>query len=109
MASSIKIAVAGANGQKGRAVIPLLVADPAFTHVGSFRRAGNTGSKFVEHATAIEAADVILDFSTASAATELAELCAETGKPALVIGATGFRPEEISRIGRAAQRIPIVR
>lgn len=109
MTSRIKIAVAGAQGHMGLAVISILAADPDFTHVGSFGRSGSKNDGFIDRATAIEAADVILDFSTASAAAELAELCAENGGPALVIGATGFEPEEATRIGVAARKIPIVR
>lgn len=109
MTSRIKIAVAGAQGHMGRAVISILAADQGFTHVGSFGRSGSKSDGLIDRATAIETADVILDFSTASAAAELAELCAEKGGPALVIGATGFDPEEVARIGEAARRVPIVR
>lgn len=109
MTSRVKIAVAGAEGHMGRAVISILATDPAFAHVGSFGRTSSKGDGFIDRATALEAADVILDFSTASAATELADLCAEKGGPALVIGTTGFEPEEVARIGEAARRVPIVR
>lgn len=90
MTLRIKIAVAGARGHMGHAVIPILAADPAFTYVGSFGRAGSKGDGLIDRVAAIKAADVILDFSTASAAVELAELGAENGGPALVIGATGL-------------------
>ena len=109
MTSSIKIAVAGAHGHMGRAVISILAVDPAFAHVGSFGRTGSKGDGLIDRAAALEGADVILDFSTASAATGLAELCAEKGGPALVIGTTGFEPEEVARISEAARRVPIVR
>ena len=109
MTSPIKIAVAGARGHMGRAVISLLATDRAFLHVGSVGRSGSIGDGLIDRAAAIEAADVILDFSTGSAAVELAELCAEKGGAALVIGATGFEPEEVARIGEAAREVPIVR
>ncbi|WP_375785901.1 4-hydroxy-tetrahydrodipicolinate reductase [Bradyrhizobium sp. Pha-3] len=109
MTSRIKIAVAGAQGHMGRAVISILAVDPDFTHIGSFGRIGSTGDGLIDRSAAIEAADVILDFSTGSAAAELAGLCAAKGGPALVIGATGFEAKEVARIGEAARRIPIVR
>ena len=110
MSSPVKIAVSGAQGRMGRAIISALAGDPAFLHVGSFGRQGRSdGDGLVDRSVAIETADVILDFSTASAAAELAELCAVRPGPALVIGATGFEPEELAAISKAAQRIAIVR
>lgn len=109
MTSHIKIAVAGAQGQMGRAVIALLATDPAFMLVGSVGRADDEGTGLIDRSTAIKTADVIVDFSTASAAVNLAELCAENGGPTLVIGATGFEPEEVARIEKAARKIAILR
>ncbi len=109
MTSRIKIAVAGVHGHMGRAIVSALAAEPSFVFAGGFGRAGNAGDGLIDCATAIEAADVILDFSTGSAASELAGLCAERGGPALVIGATGFEPNEITRISEAARRLPIIR
>jgi len=109
LTSRIKIAVSGAQGHMGRAVISILANDSAFSHVGSFGRTSIKGDGFVDRLAAISAADVILDFSTADAATELAELCAKKGGPALVIGATGFDPEEVRRITKASSTVPIVR
>ncbi len=103
----VKIAVSGARGHMGRAILAALADDPAFTHVCSIGRTGGDG--LVDRLVAIEAADVILDFSTASAAAELAELCAERNGPALVIGATGFETDELERINGAARKVAIVR
>ncbi|NEH96747.1 4-hydroxy-tetrahydrodipicolinate reductase [Rhizobium leguminosarum] len=109
MTSPIKIAVAGANGRMGRAILPLLAADPDFALVGGIGREGSAGAGLIDRSTAIKAADVILDFTTGGAAAELAGLCASAGGPALVIGATGFEPDELERIAEAARRIPILR
>ena len=38
--------------------------------------------------------DVVIDFSTADASLALAQAAAERGGPALVIGSTGFTPEQ---------------
>ncbi|OWV77147.1 4-hydroxy-tetrahydrodipicolinate reductase [Rhizobium sp. R339] len=93
----------------GRAILPLLQADPAFAFIGGIGRPGASGEGLIDHAGAIAAADVILDFTTGSAAAELAGLCAASGGPALVIGATGFEPDELERIAEAARSIPILR
>ncbi|TBD05368.1 4-hydroxy-tetrahydrodipicolinate reductase [Rhizobium beringeri] len=107
--SPIKIAVAGANGRMGRAILPLLAADPDFAFVGGIGREGSMGAGLINRSAAIKAAAVILDFTTGSAAAELAGLCASAGGPALVIGATGFEPDELERIAEAARAIPILR
>jgi 4-hydroxy-tetrahydrodipicolinate reductase len=53
--------------------------------------------------------DVVIDFSTAEASMALAELAAERGGPALVIGSTGFTAEQDARILKAAEKVAIVR
>ncbi|OHV24998.1 4-hydroxy-tetrahydrodipicolinate reductase [Rhizobium sp. RMa-01] len=109
MTSPIRIAVAGANGRMGRAILPLLAADPVFAVVGGIGRPGSIGEGLIERSAAIATADVILDFTTGRAAAELAGLCASAGGPALVIGATGFESDELERISEAARTIPILR
>lgn len=110
MKAPIRIAVAGLRGRMGRALAELLAREPdGIVFVGGFGRDGATGDGLIDRRTAIETADVVLDFTTGSAAADLAELCAARGGPALVIGATGFEPDEIARIDAAARRIPIVR
>lgn len=109
MTPPIKIAVAGVRGHMGRAILPALAGDPAFALVGGFGRVDSAGDGLIDRSAAIEAADVILDFTTGSAAAELAGLCAARGGPAVVIGATGFEQDELTRISEAARKIPIVR
>jgi 4-hydroxy-tetrahydrodipicolinate reductase len=53
--------------------------------------------------------DVVIDFTTPEASVALAELAAERGGPALVIGSTGFNPEQDARILKAAEKVAIVR
>jgi 4-hydroxy-tetrahydrodipicolinate reductase len=52
--------------------------------------------------------DVVIDFSTADASAALAARAAEAGRPALVIGSTGFDASQRAAIERAAEHIPIV-
>lgn len=53
--------------------------------------------------------DVVIDFSTAEASVALAKQCAGRGGPALVIGSTGFSPEQEAEIVAASEKIAIVR
>jgi 4-hydroxy-tetrahydrodipicolinate reductase len=109
MTLPLKIAVGGALGQMGRAVVEAVAADPAFTLVGRFGRPGVEREGLVGAETAIEAADVVLDFTTGTASAALAETCAARDGPALVIGSTGFEPIDLARIAEAARKVPIVR
>jgi 4-hydroxy-tetrahydrodipicolinate reductase len=53
--------------------------------------------------------DVVIDFSTPEASVALAKACVERGGPALVIGSTGFTPEQDAEIEAAARSLAIVR
>ena len=68
MTHPIKIAVAGIHGRMGRAIVAGLEAEADFVFAGGFGRAGSTGGGVIDRSAAIEIADVILDFSTGSAA-----------------------------------------
>lgn len=103
----INIAIAGERGHMGRAVAEAVTADPALTLVCRFGRPSGDGEYTVP--AAAETADVIVDFTTATASVALAEACATRGGPALIIGSTGFEPDELERIAEAARRIAIVR
>jgi 4-hydroxy-tetrahydrodipicolinate reductase len=52
--------------------------------------------------------DVVIDFTAPDASTSLAERCADQGRPALVIGTTGFSTEQLVQIEAASKRVPIV-
>jgi 4-hydroxy-tetrahydrodipicolinate reductase len=109
LTSPYNIVVAGGRGHMGQAVVSALKDDPAFRHVGNLARHGSAGDGVIDLATALDVADVIIDFTTGEAATALTEACAARGGPALVIGATGFTPQELGRFKDAARRIAIVR
>lgn len=53
--------------------------------------------------------DVVIDFSTAEASVALAQAAAERGGPALVIGSTGFTPEQEAQLEKAGETIAIVK
>ncbi|MCK5909179.1 MAG: 4-hydroxy-tetrahydrodipicolinate reductase [Caulobacter sp.] len=63
---------------------------------------------------ALAAADAVIDFTLPEASAQLAEAAAARAvhhahAPALVIGSTGFSPEQLARIEAAAEKVVIVR
>lgn len=92
--------ISGARGRMGRAVSQVLDAREDVVVAARFDR-GETPD--------LSLCDVVIDFSTAEASVELAQGCAARGGPALVIGSTGFSPEQEAAIEQAAEHIAIVR
>jgi len=106
---TVNIAVAGALGRMGQAIIATAQAADGVAVAARFDRPGATGEGLIDREAAIMAADVVIDFTTGSASADLAEACASCNGPALVIGSTGFTDDELARIAAAATRIPILR
>lgn len=94
----------------GRAVAEAARARDGVELVAGFDRPGAPGGEWlglVDREAALDQAEVVIDFTTADASTELAELCASRGGPALVIGSTGMTPRQEDAIRSAAGRVPI--
>ena len=110
----LRIGIAGALGRMGRAVSEALASRPGVAVVAGCdapERVGDTAGamKLVPPADVIAASDVIIDFSNARASADLAASAAAAGRPALVIGSTGWtEPEELA-LWSAAKQVPIVR
>ncbi|OYU68646.1 MAG: 4-hydroxy-tetrahydrodipicolinate reductase [Alphaproteobacteria bacterium PA2] len=109
MTLPVKIALAGALGRMGLALEAALLDRPDLVIVGKFDRPGATGPGLTTAEEALVMADVVIDFTTAEASTQLAEGLAARGGPAMVIGATGFTEAQAGRIAAAARSLPIVR
>ena len=109
MTPPIRIAVSGALGRMGLAVAEAVEASPDLVLAGRFDRPDAVDQILTDRASALEGADVVVDFSTPSASVALAGEAATHGRPALVIGSTGFSAGEIDALAEAALRIPIVR
>ncbi|MCA6238203.1 MAG: 4-hydroxy-tetrahydrodipicolinate reductase, partial [Phenylobacterium sp.] len=109
MTPPIRIAVAGALGRMGLVVAEAVEAAPDLVLAGRFDRPDAVDSILSDRASALEGADVVVDFSTPAASVALAGEAAARGGPALVIGSTGFSAGEIDALAEAALRIPIVR
>lgn len=109
MSAPLRIAVAGALGRMGQAMVSAVAASDRLELVARCDRPDAAGEGLVDLETALAAAQVMIDFSTPAAATILAETAAARGGPALVIGPTGFSDAELARIDAAAAGVPIVR
>ena len=92
--------ISGARGRMGRAVDQVLDERDDVMVAVRFDW-GET--------TDLSLCDVVIDFSTTEASVALAQLAAERGGPALVIGSTGFTPEQDEQILKAAEKVAIVR
>jgi len=103
----VKLAIAGAGGRMGRALIEAAAADRDLSVVCALdiAAAGQQvgGLKIVADPAAVAQADVVLDFTRPEGTLALLKHAR-----AMVIGTTGFTEEDKDRIAQAAQRIPIV-
>lgn len=122
--SPTRIAVAGAAGRMGRALIAEVARTPNSAIAGVFERQGHPdlgrsvgalmdidapGPILVEGPVAgLESAEVLIDFTMPRATVEHAAIAAARGI-ALVIGTTGFSAEEEKAIAVAAEDVPIVK
>lgn len=121
--SMLKIAITGATGRMGRALIQAILAAPELSlaaalvregspHVGEdagllagVAPAGLAASS--DQAAALAAADVLVDFSLPALTGPLAAACAAAGVP-LVTGTTGLDAAGQAALRDAAGRIPVL-
>ncbi|CAN5453390.1 4-hydroxy-tetrahydrodipicolinate reductase [soil metagenome] len=106
---SVNIALAGALGRMGLAVARTLDGRRDAVVAARFERPGVEGEGMVARDAALASADVVIDFTVPEASAALAEACAAKGGPAMVIGSTGFTPEQTARIEAAATQVAIVK
>lgn len=115
MSEPVRIAVAGALGRMGRAIIDAALSAEDLRVVGAADRPGATpnaglGLKLAQDAREAAAdADVLIDFSTASAAAATVGALAERPGLSFVIGATGFTDAEEAMLRAAARTAAIVK
>lgn len=122
---TLSIAIAGAAGRMGRALIRAASADARFAIVGGTERGEGqflgadlgalagiaplfmTTSDAADHAA--EKADVWIDFTTPDATLAALEALKRTTARAAIIGTTGLDAGQEARIAAHAERIAIVR
>jgi 4-hydroxy-tetrahydrodipicolinate reductase len=111
---TLRLGVAGALGRMGQAVLAVAAVEAGVAVTATLDQPGSVGEHSGEQTLvgadeALAACDVVIDFSTAAAAAELARKAAARGAPALVIGATGSDAADEAMIASAAKSIAIVR
>jgi 4-hydroxy-tetrahydrodipicolinate reductase len=112
-AAPLRIGIAGALGRMGRAVAATLAGRDDVALTAAFDRPGTEGQALdgltLGGPAAAVDCDVVLDFTNGEASAALAETLAANGRPAMVIGSTGWTEPDDLKIWAAAKRVPIVR
>jgi 4-hydroxy-tetrahydrodipicolinate reductase len=111
----VKLAVTGAGGRMGAALIEAIQADEALELAAALDAPGSPvlgrelgGVRVISDVPgAVSASDVLIDFTRPEGTMRHLEACLKHGK-ALVIGTTGFSAAQMKTIGEAGKRIPIV-
>jgi 4-hydroxy-tetrahydrodipicolinate reductase len=111
----MKVAIAGAGGKMGRALIEAVQADASLTLGAALDAPGSPalGTQIgnvtvgTDIRAAVSAVDLLIDFTRPEGTLAHVEACAAAGK-SMVIGTTGFSSAQLERITDAARRIPIV-
>ena len=111
----MKVAVAGAGGRMGRALIEAIDGDRGLTLAAALDVAGSpsigqevAGVKVTSDISkAVSAADVLVDFTRPEGTIKHLDACLKQAR-AMVIGTTGFSDSEKKKLSEGAKRIPIV-
>jgi 4-hydroxy-tetrahydrodipicolinate reductase len=109
---TLSIAIAGATGRMGQALVAAAEADKRFRIVGATERVGVTAPGIPtapDAAIACAQAQIWIDFTTPTATLAALGALGATPVRAAIVGTTGFTAEQNSEIVAAARRIAIVR
>jgi 4-hydroxy-tetrahydrodipicolinate reductase len=93
----------------GRAVAAAVQAREGVVLVGGFGRADGPQDGLISIERALAESDAIVDFTSGSVSAGLAEAAAARGGPALVIGSTGFSPQDEAAVVRAAGEVAVLK
>jgi 4-hydroxy-tetrahydrodipicolinate reductase len=118
--SSLSVAIHGATGRMGARLIHLIQDDPTLVLAAAIGRPGHPGiGKDVGPQVGLKELSIplgatlpgpvgaVIDFSTPAAAMEIASTCGKLGVP-LVVGTTGFEPEQKAELQQISGKIPIL-
>lgn len=122
MTQSLSVTILGASGRMGRSLIDATLRNDRLSLAAAVERAGNAaigvdagvmvGQAAVGVAVsesmgpAIQQSSVVVDFTAPGATLAALEVCIAHGTP-IVIGTTGFTPDQKLQIAEAAKRIPL--
>jgi 4-hydroxy-tetrahydrodipicolinate reductase len=122
MVNPLKIVIAGCSGRMGHALLEGVFADTELVLHGALDRDGNAhlgsdaGEQFgkvsgvkvtADIDAALKGADVLVDFTRPEASMQYLDAC-QKANVSMVIGTTGFSPEQKLAIEAASKNIPIV-
>ena len=123
MSGALRVAVAGAAGRMGRALVEAVHEEPALelgaaleapgnallgADAGAVAGVGDAGVAIIDDRdAAVAACDVLIDFTRADACMGNLEACASAGRRA-VVGTTGFSADQRTRIDALARDIAMV-
>ena len=105
----IKVLVSGALGHMGRIVAELAAADAALELIGGvdLKESEVQGAPvYSSFADVCEKADVVIDFSSAANLTNVLAYAEKTGC-AVILAATGYTEDDLSKIAEAAKKIAV--
>lgn len=118
--SPIRLAIHGAAGRMGQRLVALTSADPDLKIAAALEFPGHprlgqdagvvagVGEIGVPLAAGLSTeVDVVIDFSTPTAAVQITETCVSRRLP-LVLATTGLSPEQIERVREAGRQIPLL-
>lgn len=110
----MRVAVAGAGGRMGQALIEAALADRELQLAAALDAAGSSALgraagpvRIGADLGVLAAVDVLVDFTRPQGTLAHLEVCLKYGK-AMVIGTTGFDASQKARIAEGAKRVPIV-
>lgn len=105
----VKIVINGANGHMGKVINSVISERNDCVTTAGIDHIIESYSDFpivYSPAELNEKPDVIIDFSHPSALDSLLEYCLSTGTP-VVIATTGYNEEQIAKIKKASEQIPV--
>lgn len=105
----INIVICGACGKMGRVIADIISGREDCRTIAGIDKVTQQYSDFPvvsQPSELTEKPDVIIDFSHPSSLDDLLSYCLSNGT-ALVIGATGYSDEQIAKIKKAAEQIPL--
>ncbi len=110
----MKVAIAGAGGRMGQALLEAVLADRELQLTAALDAAGSPAIgrtagpvKVGAELGALAAAQVLIDFTRPDGTLSHLDACLKHAK-AMVIGTTGFSEAQKARIAQGAQRIAVV-
>ena len=107
----LRLILSGCSGRMGRAVANLCAAQPDLEIAAGFDLLGTGDRDFPVFSSPAQfrgQADAVIDFSSPAALPALLDFCTARRIP-VVLATTGYSPEQLEAIDRAAEVIPVFR